>query len=54
MREYARIREVADGDARPLRQLSIMQYVVEEVSAEMKGKRKPTESKTKVGSSPPI
>ena len=27
MREYARIREVAEGDARPLRQLSIAQFV---------------------------
>ena len=34
MREYARIREVAEGDAIPLRQTSIMQYVVEGVPTE--------------------
>ena len=40
MREYARIREVAEGDARPLRQLSIMQYVVEDVPLEKENKKK--------------
>ena len=33
MREYARIREVAEGDARPLRQLSMVQFVEGTTSA---------------------
>ena len=53
MREYARIREVAEGDARPLRQLSIMQYVVEDVPSEKENKKKRTDVKV-VGSAPPI
>jgi hypothetical protein len=54
MREYARIREVAEGDARPLRQLSIMQYVVEEVPLEGEKKKKRTVVDTASGTAPPI
>ena len=54
MREYARIREVAEGDARPLRQLSIIQYVVEEVPLEKESKKKQTDVKTGLGMAPPI
>ena len=43
MREYARIREVAEGDARPLRQLSIAQFV--EGSTTMSDTRKTREPK---------
>ena len=54
MREYARIREVAEGDARPLRQTSIMQYVVEEVPADKMIKGKKPAPVVEMGSSPPI
>ena len=41
MREFARIREVSEGDARQLRQLSIVQFVEATASvAEPKKKRK--------------
>ena len=54
MREYARIREVAEGDARPLRQLSIMQYVVEEVPLEESKKKNRTVVDAVLGTAPPI
>ena len=54
MREYARIREVAEGDARPLRQTSIMQYVVEDVPIEEKPKAKKAATVIESGYSPPI
>ena len=54
MMEYARIREVAKGDARPLRQTSIMHYVVEEVPAEEKIKGKKAVAAMETGSCPPI
>jgi len=54
MREYARIREVSEGDARPLRQTSIMQYVVEEVPADKLIKGKKSAPVLEKGSSPPI
>ena len=53
MREYARIREVAEGDAMRLRQLSIMQYVVEDVPLEKESKEKRTNVKTGL-TAPPI
>ena len=54
MRDYARIRKVAEGDARPLRQTSIMQYVVEEVPADKMIKGKKPAPVVEMGSSPPI
>ena len=54
MREYAKIREVAEGDARPLRQLSIMQYVVEEVPLEKSKRKKRTVVDAALGTAPPI
>ena len=53
MREYARIREVAEGDARPLRQLSIVQFV--EGSTSMSDTRKTREPRIlNLGTGPPV
>ena len=53
MREYARIREVAEGDARPLRQLSIAQFV--EGSTSMSDTKKTREPKILIrGTGPPV